>query len=132
MSILKGKTLSRTKMRIVGSVVNGVTAYGAVGRALLLAAIFLILFGTGPRSVSAQNVVNLPQLVLEPKHTEYVYTRNANTPNIIEVKSSNPSVATARTYRINRVKIVALALGRTDVEFFDTTQRILYRISVWV
>lgn len=113
-------------------VINGVSAFGAAGRVLLLAAIFLLLFGAGPRSVSAQNVVNLPQLVLEPEHTEYVYTQNPDTPNIVDVKSSNPSVATATTYRVNRVQIVALALGRTDVEFFDTTQRILYRVSVWV
>src|SRR5437667_7865176 len=129
MSSPKGRKLRRTEMR---RVINGVSAFGAAGRVLLLAAIFLLLFGAGPRSVSAQNVVNLPQLVLEPEHTEYVYTQNPDTPNIVDVKSSNPSVATATTYRVNRVQIVALALGRTDVEFFDTTQRILYRVSVWV
>ena len=119
-------------MRRVERLVNDLSVNDAAGRVLLLAVIFLILFGAGPRSISAQSVVNLPQVVLEPKHTEYVYTQNPNTPNIINVKSSNPSVATARTYRVDRVQIVGVALGRTDVEFFDTTQRILYRVSVWV
>jgi hypothetical protein len=70
--------------------------------------------------------------VLEAKHTEYVSTQNPATPTIINVKSSNPSVATATVYRVSQVQIVAVAPGRTDVEFFDTTQGVLYRVSVWV
>lgn len=83
-------------------------------------------------SAAAQTTVDLPQLVLEAKHTEYVQTRNPGTPNIINVKSSNPSVAKADVYRVDRVQIIAVAPGSTNVEFFDAAQRVLYKILIWV
>jgi hypothetical protein len=118
-------------MRNFHTTVNGRCAHDFAGPVVLLAAVFLTLI-VGPSFSAAQNVVTLPQLVLEPNHTEYVYTQNPNTPNIVDVKSTNPSVAKAAAYRTDRVQIVAVGLGKTDVEFFDTTQRVLYRVSVWV
>src|SRR5947207_7104547 len=86
----------------------------------------------GTVQARAQETVELPQIVLEAKHTEYVYTKNPDTPEIINVRSTNPSVATAQVYRVNRVQIVAVAPGKTTVEFFDNVERKLYRVLVWV
>jgi putative type II/III system pilus formation protein len=96
--------------------------------------LMLVVLGTpaGIIPASAQVTVQLPQLVLEAKHTEYVETQNPGTPNIVDVKTSNPSVATAVAYRAKQVQIVAVAPGKTTVEFFDTTQRVLYKVPVWV
>lgn len=96
---------------------------------VMLASVSLFI---GTISAMAQNIVELPQLVLEAKHTEYVETQNLGTPNIINVKSSNPSVARAEAYRVTKVQIVAVAPGSTSVEFFDTKQRKLYKVLVWV
>jgi hypothetical protein len=95
---------------------------------ILLAVSFCV--GTIP--ARAQVTVELPQIVLEAKHTEYVSTQNPNNPEIINVKSSNPSVATAEAYRVNRVQIVAVAPGKTTIEFFDNAERKLYKALVWV
>lgn len=119
-------------MRMFPRALNAANAHHAGGCALMLAAVFLMLFVGQPFSAGAQNVVSLPQLVLAPQHTEYVSTQNPSTPNIINVKSSNPSVATATVYRVSRVQIVAVAPGKTEVEFFDTNQRVLYQVTVWV
>jgi hypothetical protein len=94
--------------------------------------LLIALFGGGSLAAQAQRVVNLPRMVLVAQHTEYVSTQNPNTPRIIDVKTSNPGVATALVYRVSQVQITAVAQGRTDVEFFDAAQRILYRVTVWV
>ena len=96
----------------------------------VLGILLLMFFSIGVVSVNAQTTVTLTQLVLEVKHTEYVSTPNKGTPDIIQVRSSNPSVATAQKYRTAQVQIVAVAPGKTDVEFFDGG--ILYRVPVWV
>src|SRR5207244_9844550 len=98
-------------------------------RLLILVA---VSFFIGTISVRAQVTIELPQIVLEAKHTEYVFTENPDTPEIINVKSSNPSVARAEAYRVNRVQLVAVAPGKTTVEFFDKAERKLYRVLVWV
>jgi hypothetical protein len=98
-------------------------------RLLTLGAVSLVI-GTVP--ARAQVTIELPQLVLEAKHTEYVYTNNPDTPEIINVSSSNPSVATAEVYRVKGVQIVAMAPGKTTVEFFDKAEHKLYRVLVWV
>jgi hypothetical protein len=100
-------------------------------RVLLLIAMVLACLSMGS-SVSAQTIVDLPKLVIQPKHTEYASTRNPGTPDIVGVRSSNPSVATAELYRVSRVQIVGVAPGRTDIEFFDNAQRVLYHLPVWV
>lgn len=95
---------------------------------IMVALVFLV----GAVPASAQVTIDLPQMVLEAKHTEYVDTKNPGTPEIIDVKSSNPSVATAQVYRVSHVQIVALAPGKTTVEFFDSAEHKLYRVQVWV
>jgi hypothetical protein len=95
-----------------------------------LVTLLLVVLSMRAASVSAQNTVTLNQLVLEVKHTEYISTPNTGTPNIIQVKSSNPGVATASKYRTAQVQIVAVAPGSTEVEFLDSG--ILYRLRVWV
>ena len=93
----------------------------------------LVLIGLlGPPSAEAQTTVQLPEMVIEVKHTEYAFTQNTGTPSIAQVKSSNPSVATAAPYRTDRVQIVAVAPGRTTVEFFDQAERKQYVQPVWV
>ncbi|MDQ2977381.1 MAG: pilus assembly protein N-terminal domain-containing protein, partial [Acidobacteriota bacterium] len=93
--------------------------------------LLLMVFSTGVVSANAQNTVTLAKRVLEVKHTDYVVTENA-TPSITEVKSSNPSVATARAYGTDQVQIVAVALGKTTVTFFDNNAGVRYQVPVWV
>jgi hypothetical protein len=98
--------------------------------------LLLVLAGTcscvGSIPATGQVTVSLPQRVLEAKHTDYVLTQNPGTPNIVNVKSSNPSVATADVYRVKSVQIIAVAPGKTTVEFFDTVEGKLYQVPVWV
>ena len=91
-----------------------------------------VLLSAGSLPLDAQTTVQLPKLVLETRHTEYVATQNPGTPAIVNVRSSNPSVATAAVYRVSSVQIVAVAPGSTDVEFFDTAERKLYKLQVFV
>jgi Pilus formation protein N terminal region len=119
-------------MKIFLRVLNAASTSRAAARDLMPTVIVLILFGGLAFAAESQNVVTLPQLVIQRQRTEYVSTENAGTPNIIDVKSSNPSVATATVYRVSQVQIVAKARGKTDVEFFDASQRVLYRVAVWV
>ncbi len=96
----------------------------------VLVTMLLIALSMRAASARAQSTVTLTQLVLEMKHTEYVSTPNTGTPDIIQVTSSNPSVATAQKYRTAQVQIVAVAPGKTEVEFLDGGIR--YRLPVWV
>jgi choice-of-anchor C domain-containing protein len=98
-------------------------------RLLILVAVILL---AGTSSARAQTTVELPKLVLEAKHTEYVNTGNPDTPEVTGVKSSNPSVARASVYRVTRVQIVAVAPGKTTVEFWDHAAQIRYTVPVWV
>ena len=100
----------------------------AIRRLLLITTILFV----GTISARAQVTIELPQIVLEVKHTEYVQTQNPGAPQIMKVKSSNPSVATALVYRVTRVQIVAVAPGKTTVEFWDNQAKVLYRQPVWV
>lgn len=83
-------------------------------------------------AIAGQQVVDLPQIVTEPIHTEYVFTQNPNQPAIINVTSSNKGVATARAYRADRVQITGVGPGEATVEFFDSAQRVQYRVRVSV
>src|SRR5687768_5981836 len=91
----------------------------------------VLVMGSYP--ANAQNTVDLPQMVIAAKRTEIITPpAGTSTPSIIDIKSSNPRVATAHLYRANQIQIVAVAPGKTTVEFFDVANRILYRKLVWV
>lgn len=91
----------------------------------------LLTIGSYP--VDAQNTVDLPQIVLTAKHRETVTVPGANsTTQLVAVRSSNPGVATAQPFRNNQVEIVAVAPGKTTVEFFDRARGRGYRQPVWV
>src|ERR1700676_2601459 len=98
----------------------------AVRLVLLLAATYPTPF------CAAQAIVNRTQVVLEPYHTHYAQTDNPGMPDIHNVKSSNASVATATVYRVSQVQIVAVAPGRTDIEYVDAISGITYHVPVWV
>ena len=77
--------------------------------------------------------VVLPQIIVVEKHMEIVSVPGA-TPStqLTGIKSRNTSVATATLYRANQVQIVAVAQGRTEVEFTAMPSRQQYVQPVWV
>ena len=88
---------------------------------------------SGSYPVNAQSTVDLPQLVLTAKHRETVTVPDANsTTQLVAVRSSNPGVATAQLFRNNQIEIIAVAPGKTTVEFFDRARGRAFRQPVWV
>jgi hypothetical protein len=81
----------------------------------------------------AQARIELSQIVITEKHSEIVSVPGVGPrTQIIKIQSSNPSVATAQLYRANQIQIVAVAPGKTTVEFFDNTARRQFIQPVWV
>lgn len=87
----------------------------------------------GIHAVNAQKTFDLPQIVITPKRMEIITApTGASTARLTGIKSSNPGVATAQLYRANQIQIVAIAPGKTTVEFFDAANRVIYKTLVWV
>ena len=79
--------------------------------------------------------LQLDQLVLTVGHSEIITAPgNTNTRSIqiIKIQSSNPSVATAERYGTNQIQIVAIAPGKTIVQFYDNLIKRQYNQPVWV
>lgn len=92
----------------------------------------LLSFGN-PSVLAQAPPIELPQIVLTAKHRETVTPPGATpTTRLTAVRSSNTSVATAQPFRNNQVEIVAVAPGKTNVEFFDGARGQKYIQPVWV
>lgn len=106
-------------MKTLALIGSGILGVGAVAAAAY--------FMSGPTTV------DLGQIVIGVNHMEIIgppaEARNAQ---MIDVKSSNPSVATAVAFRVAQIQLVGVAPGKTDVEFFDVKNRVLYKKLVWV
>src|SRR5690349_5414878 len=104
-------------------------------RSLMIGRIFLIAISAGMAASFAfgQATITLPQLVTEEKHMELVSpTQNAASARITNPVSSNTGVAQVYVYRSNQVQVVAVGQGQTLVSFFDSVNRVNYRLTVWV
>src|SRR5687768_8803724 len=103
-------------------------------RSVIIGIVGLAIMGSATAAyfMSGPTTVDLGQIVIGVHHTEIIEPTNAKNPNLIDVKSGNPSVATAVAYRVGQVQIVGVAPGKTEVEFFDATNRVLYKKLVWV
>lgn len=84
--------------------------------------------GSGNDSTKMQ----LPQVVMEVKHTENIEAPGDGDHQLSGVVSSNPSVATARTNTANTIQVYAKALGDTWINFTDNATGMSYKVHVWV
>lgn len=75
-------------------------------------------------------LTQLPQIVMLVNHTQNVSSPGNAPFNINSVRSSNPSVATARTNTAGTIQIYSRALGDTFIEFTDNG--VTYQVHVWV
>jgi hypothetical protein len=96
---------------------------------LLLTSIILLA-----GSIIAQpQPIQLQNIVLTAKHSEIINVPGAGpTSQIIRVRSGNPGVATAQLYRTSQIQVVAVAPGKTNVEFFNNTTKQMFVQPVWV
>lgn len=91
------------------------------------------MVAAGSYLMSGPTTVDLGQVVIGVRHMEMIGPpADVQNAQLIDVKSSNPSVATAAAFRVGQVQLVGVASGKTDVEFFDVTNRVLYKTLVWV
>src|SRR5688572_16811898 len=103
-------------------IVTGVAGLAAVG-----------VLAAGAYLMSGPTTVDLGQMVIGVHHVEMINVPGGEQfPQVIDVKSSNPSVATATAYGVGQVQVAGVAPGKTDVEFFDAATRVLYKKLVWV
>lgn len=101
--------------------------FGLVAGLAVLGAIVAAEFAFG------QTVVPIPQVVIEQGQTRIVSPlTKPDSAAIGTAVSSNPSVARVAVYRVKQIQVIAVAPGKTDITFFDSTSRVTYRLPVWV
>ena len=103
------------------------------GLAALAGVVVTGAIAAGAYFLTRPSTVDLGQMTIGVNHMEIIGPpSDAASPQLIDVKSSNPSVATAVAYRVAQIQLVGVAPGKTDVEFYDVANRILYKKLVWV
>jgi len=88
--------------------------------------------GGGGSGYDPANKIQLEQIVMAVKRTQNVGVPGSPSPRISGVRSSNPSVATARTDPPSGIQIYAVALGDTFIEFTDNVTGNVFQVHVWV